>query len=53
MLDYKVFAGRNHFVLGQRGWEVNADYALSWINKQFAPVATATTIDQKVTGVAE
>jgi pimeloyl-ACP methyl ester carboxylesterase len=28
--DYKEFAGRSHYILGQDGWEEVADYALSW-----------------------
>jgi pimeloyl-ACP methyl ester carboxylesterase len=27
---YKEFAGRNHFILGQAGWEEVADFALAW-----------------------
>lgn len=53
VLDYKEFAGRNHYVLGQRGWEANADYALSWIDKQFAPANAPATANQRVTGVTE
>lgn len=32
--DYKVFPGRNHFVLGQPGWEEIAIYILEWIEEQ-------------------
>jgi pimeloyl-ACP methyl ester carboxylesterase len=32
--DYKEFAGRNHFVLGQPGWQEIADYIINWLNKQ-------------------
>jgi alpha-beta hydrolase superfamily lysophospholipase len=28
--DYKEFAGRSHFILGQDGWRDVADYALDW-----------------------
>jgi pimeloyl-ACP methyl ester carboxylesterase len=28
--DYKEFAGRSHFTIGQTGWEEVADYALDW-----------------------
>jgi pimeloyl-ACP methyl ester carboxylesterase len=31
--DYKEFAGRNHFVLGQPTWHEEADYILNWLNK--------------------
>lgn len=30
---YREFAGRNHFVLGQPGWEEIADYIQDWIIK--------------------
>ncbi len=32
--DYKEFRGRNHFVLGQLNWKENADYILSWLQKE-------------------
>jgi pimeloyl-ACP methyl ester carboxylesterase len=32
--DYKVFPGRNHFVLGQPTWSEDAEFILEWINKQ-------------------
>lgn len=28
--EYKNFAGRTHYTLGQDGWEEVADYALAW-----------------------
>lgn len=33
VLDYKEFAGRNHFVLGQSTWKVDADFILDWLKK--------------------
>lgn len=33
VLEYKEFPGRNHFVLGQPGWEGDAEYVLAWIQK--------------------
>lgn len=30
--DYKEFAGRNHFVLGQPGWQEPATYILEWLD---------------------
>ncbi len=30
--DFKEFAGRTHFIVGQKGWEEVADYILSWLN---------------------
>lgn len=31
--DYKEFAGRNHFVLGQKTWKEDADYILEWLQR--------------------
>jgi pimeloyl-ACP methyl ester carboxylesterase len=31
--EYKLFKGRNHFVLGQPTWREDADYILSWIDR--------------------
>lgn len=31
--DYKEFAGRNHFVLGQKTWKEDADYILDWLER--------------------
>lgn len=28
--EYKEFAGRSHFIIGEKGWEEVADYALDW-----------------------
>jgi predicted esterase len=33
ILEYKEFAGRNHFVLGQSIWKEDAEFILEWINK--------------------
>lgn len=35
IVDYKEFAGRNHFVLGQETWKEDADFILKWINSLF------------------
>lgn len=32
--DFKEFPGRNHYILGQPGWEEVADYCLDWISRQ-------------------
>jgi alpha-beta hydrolase superfamily lysophospholipase len=32
--DYKEFAGRTHFIIGQSGWEEVANYALDWARDQ-------------------
>lgn len=31
--DFKEFAGRSHFIAGEKGWEEVAEYALNWIKK--------------------
>jgi alpha-beta hydrolase superfamily lysophospholipase len=30
--DFKEFAGRTHFIVGQKGWDEVADYVLAWLN---------------------
>lgn len=30
--DFKEFAGRTHFIIGQKDWEEVADYILSWLD---------------------
>jgi pimeloyl-ACP methyl ester carboxylesterase len=32
--DFKIFLGKNHFVLGQPGWQEIAIYILEWLQKQ-------------------
>ena len=29
--DFKEFAGRDHFLIGSRGWEEIADFCLDWL----------------------
>ena len=31
--DFKEFPGRDHFVIGERGWQEVADYVLDWLKK--------------------
>ena len=31
--DFKEFAGRDHFLIGSRGWQEIADYCLEWLGK--------------------
>ncbi len=31
--DFKEFPGRDHFVIGEKGWEEVADYCLSWMER--------------------
>jgi pimeloyl-ACP methyl ester carboxylesterase len=33
IVDYKEFAGRSHFICGEKGWEEVAGYILNWIEK--------------------
>ena len=32
--DFKEFSERDHFLIGSRGWDEIADYALDWLNKK-------------------
>lgn len=32
-VDFKGFAGRSHFIAGEKGWEEVAEYVLNWIRK--------------------
>jgi len=41
--DYKVFEGRNHFVLGQPTWREDADYIINWIGNSGSRTGTVTT----------
>jgi hypothetical protein len=29
--DFKEFAGRTHFLIGQDGWQAIADFVLAWL----------------------
>ena len=31
--DYKEFADRSHYTIGEPGWEAVADFALNWANE--------------------
>jgi alpha-beta hydrolase superfamily lysophospholipase len=33
LTDFKEFAGRTHFIVGQKNWEEIADYILSWLDE--------------------
>jgi pimeloyl-ACP methyl ester carboxylesterase len=33
VLDYQEFPGRNHYVVGQSSWKGDADFILSWLDK--------------------
>lgn len=33
ILEYKEFAGRNHYVVNLPAWKENADYILDWLNR--------------------
>ena len=32
--DLKVFPGRDHFVIGEPGWQEVADFVLSWLDQK-------------------
>lgn len=42
--DYKEFAGRSHYTIGEDGWEKVADYALSWAIDQTAKRAITPSL---------
>lgn len=31
--DFKEFEGRTHFIIGQKGWQEVADYAIEWVER--------------------
>jgi pimeloyl-ACP methyl ester carboxylesterase len=31
--EFKEFSGRDHFLIGERGWEEVADYSIAWLEK--------------------
>ena len=33
LTDFKEFPGRDHFGIGEKGWEELADYSLAWLEK--------------------
>lgn len=37
--EYREYAGRSHFTVGEPGWEAVADYALGWVREQTRTVA--------------
>lgn len=39
--EYKEFAGRSHFIIGEAGWEQVADYALDWTLVHHLPVTAS------------
>jgi pimeloyl-ACP methyl ester carboxylesterase len=41
LTDYKEFAGRSHFTVGEQGWEEVADYALDWASEHATAAAPA------------
>ncbi|MCC3157549.1 alpha/beta hydrolase [Hymenobacter sp. 15J16-1T3B] len=44
---FKEFAGRNHFILGQPGWQEVADYVLGWLEQQeLAPESTEAAVPE-------
>ncbi|MGC4071462.1 MAG: alpha/beta hydrolase [Nibricoccus sp.] len=39
--EYKEFSGRSHFLIGEKGWEEVAEYALTWAEKQLGSKKSA------------
>lgn len=34
LTDFQEFAGRTHYIIGQKGWQEVADHTLTWLNKR-------------------
>ncbi|GAB3837348.1 alpha/beta hydrolase [Hymenobacter jeollabukensis] len=49
--NFKEFAGRNHFTLGQPGWQEVADFVLSWLQRQEQAPAAAEAAVTELAGV--
>lgn len=32
-VDLKIFEGKSHFICGEKGWELVADYIVDWYEK--------------------
>jgi alpha-beta hydrolase superfamily lysophospholipase len=45
--EYKVFSGRNHFVLGQPTWKEDADFIYDWLQNK---VKNKITEDEMMAG---
>lgn len=43
LVEYKEFPGRTHRIVGQKGWEEVADYALDWAVQHATPARNAET----------
>jgi pimeloyl-ACP methyl ester carboxylesterase len=48
--DYKEYAGRSHFTVGQQGWEEVADYALEWARTRAVGADAAAGTVSEATG---
>jgi alpha-beta hydrolase superfamily lysophospholipase len=46
VLEYKEMEGRNHHVLGQPGWQGDADFVLTWIERQLDTAASTVKTEQ-------
>jgi non-heme chloroperoxidase len=36
VVEMRVFEGRTHGIVNQKGWEEVADYALNWVEQHIA-----------------
>lgn len=48
MLGYKEFPGRNHFVLGQSIWKVDADYILNWLTPHLVTIKAERPLSKAI-----
>jgi pimeloyl-ACP methyl ester carboxylesterase len=46
--EFKEYAQHSHFILGEKGWEQVADYALSWAEQALQPERAAIEDDELV-----
>lgn len=42
--EYKEFPGRSHFIIGERGWEEVAEFAINWAEEKL-PVTVEAAVD--------
>ncbi len=48
--EYKEFAGRSHFLVGEKGWEEVAEYALDWVEAQVSVARNVSAAQRELVG---
>ncbi|GEP43610.1 alpha/beta hydrolase [Brevifollis gellanilyticus] len=51
--EYKEFAGRSHFIIGEKGWEEVADYALDWVQSKLGENAEKVSASSRKEAVPQ